>query len=195
MAKCTKLTKLAILSLICALLIVSAGLVLIFNKGQFVPTCSVDNISKIIKEYFSEPRDYLDRQRFGRVTTRLEKYLDDIGLNTTVQSFYLPREYGRRLEGRNIIGRWDGAHSGTASDQIVVIGGHYDTVYYSPGVDDNGSGCAAVMELARLVTKHQCKFNRTLMFVFFDMEENVSLLAILNKLAALNIHMGYLDYF
>lgn len=54
-----------------------------------------------------------------------------------------------------------------------MIGAHYDTVPKSPGVDDNGSGSVAVLELARLLHKHQCKLNMTVIFVLFDMEEDV----------------------
>jgi len=42
---------------------------------------------------------------------------------------------------------------GTKSpDRIIVIGAHYDTVYSSPGADDNASGIAALLELARLLS-------------------------------------------
>src|SRR2546422_7875795 len=34
---------------------------------------------------------------------------------------------------------------GNRADEIVVVGGHYDTVEGSPGADDNGSGSAAVV--------------------------------------------------
>ena len=39
---------------------------------------------------------------------------------------------------------------GTSSPQeIVIVGAHYDSVYGSPGADDNGSGVAALLEIAR----------------------------------------------
>lgn len=34
-------------------------------------------------------------------------------------------------------------------DEILIIGAHYDTVWISPGADDNASGVAGVMEIAR----------------------------------------------
>ena len=36
-----------------------------------------------------------------------------------------------------------------ARPQIVVIGAHYDSVFGSPGANDNGSGVAAMLALAR----------------------------------------------
>jgi len=59
---------------------------------------------------------------------------------------------------------------GTAlPDEIVVIGAHYDTVPGSPGANDNGSGVAAALALARRFAKQ--KPTRTLRFVFFANEE------------------------
>src|SRR2546422_4983712 len=40
---------------------------------------------------------------------------------------------------------------GNRADEIVVVGGHYDTAEGSPGADDNGSGSAAVVVLAGLL--------------------------------------------
>jgi hypothetical protein len=54
-------------------------------------------------------------------------------------------------------------------DEIVVIGAHYDTVPGSPGANDNGSGVAAALALARRFASK--KPARTLRFVFFANEE------------------------
>jgi Zn-dependent M28 family amino/carboxypeptidase len=54
-------------------------------------------------------------------------------------------------------------------DEIVVVGGHYDSVLGSPGADDNASGVAAVAEIARLLDgRAHC---RTLRFAAFVNEE------------------------
>ena len=58
------------------------------------------------------------------------------------------------------------------------MGAHYDTVRKSSGVDDNGSGSAAVLEIARLLTKHKCYFNKTIIFTLFDLEEEVSAVSV-----------------
>lgn len=54
-------------------------------------------------------------------------------------------------------------------DEIVVIGAHYDSVEGSPGANDNASGVAAVLELARL--SRDAKPQRTIRFVAFVNEE------------------------
>jgi Zn-dependent M28 family amino/carboxypeptidase len=58
---------------------------------------------------------------------------------------------------------------GAKSEEIVIIGAHYDSVIGSPGADDNGSGVAAMLALARAFAKQ--KPSRTLRFVAFANEE------------------------
>lgn len=55
------------------------------------------------------------------------------------------------------------------SDQIVVVGAHYDTVQGSPGANDNATGVAAILALARTFAK--IKPSRTVRFVAFTNEE------------------------
>lgn len=67
---------------------------------------------------------------------------------------------------RNLIAEIAGS---TKADEIVVIGAHYDTVYDCPGADDNTSGVAALLELARLLKDSHPV--RTIRFVAFVNEE------------------------
>jgi Zn-dependent M28 family amino/carboxypeptidase len=57
----------------------------------------------------------------------------------------------------------------TDPDKIVIIGAHYDTAPGSPGGNDNASGVAAALALARRFAEQSCR--RTLRFVFFANEE------------------------
>ena len=42
-----------------------------------------------------------------------------------------------------------GSRWGTAEDRLVLVGAHWDTVLNTGGLDDNGSGVSAMMELGR----------------------------------------------
>jgi Zn-dependent M28 family amino/carboxypeptidase len=55
------------------------------------------------------------------------------------------------------------------SNEIVVVGGHYDSVFGSPGANDNATGAAAVLALAREFAGQRP--GRTLRFVEFVNEE------------------------
>lgn len=59
---------------------------------------------------------------------------------------------------------------GVYPDQHIIIGGHFDAVPDSPGADDNGSGAAAVLEIARVLA--HVETNITIVFVAFDSEES-----------------------
>jgi Zn-dependent M28 family amino/carboxypeptidase len=54
-------------------------------------------------------------------------------------------------------------------DEIVVLGAHYDTVGGCPGANDNGTGLAALLELARRFASHPQP--RTIRLVAFVNEE------------------------
>jgi len=56
-----------------------------------------------------------------------------------------------------------------APQAIVVVGAHYDTVAGTPGANDNGSGVAAVLEIARMLADTAPA--RTVRFVAFANEE------------------------
>lgn len=53
--------------------------------------------------------------------------------------------------------------------EIILIGAHYDSVIGSPGANDNGSGVAAMLEIARHVAN--ADVDRTVRFVAFVNEE------------------------
>lgn len=69
---------------------------------------------------------------------------------------------------RNVVAELRGtAHP----DEVVVIAAHLDAFY--AGADDNSSGVAAMLEVARVAAGH--RFERTVRFVGFDLEERGSL--------------------
>ena len=57
----------------------------------------------------------------------------------------------------------------TRAEEILVIGGHYDSAFTSPGANDNGTGAVSVLALAREFAG--AKPQRTLRFVEFTNEE------------------------
>ncbi len=63
--------------------------------------------------------------------------------------------------------RWPGEH--------LILGGHHDTVYGSPGGNDNASGIITVMEVARIIAGLQAETGyapgRSIRFVTFSAEE------------------------
>jgi len=56
-----------------------------------------------------------------------------------------------------------------ASPKIILVGAHYDSVFGAPGANDNGSGVAALLALARGFSAKKSEY--TLRFVAFVNEE------------------------
>ncbi len=115
--------------------------------------------------YLSEgigQRSYLDIERLNIAADFIEKKLISFGCATERQPF----NYRNNLY-YNIIGEVEGIEK--ADKGILVIGAHYDTVIGTPGADDNASGIAGMLELARLAAAKP--FRRTVRFVAFCLEE------------------------
>lgn len=91
----------------------------------------------------------------------IEDSFQQLGYSVVSQSY---RSHGKTV--RNIEATLLG-HA--QKDQIILIGAHYDSVFGSPGADDNASGVAAMLEIARLLKEQ--KFARTIRFVAFTNEE------------------------
>lgn len=76
----------------------------------------------------------------------------------------------------NVIGLLKG---GDLAHEVILLGAHYDSVNWentagsAPGVDDNGSGTALVLSVARVLAGLGEKFRprRSVMFVAFNAEE------------------------
>jgi Zn-dependent M28 family amino/carboxypeptidase len=91
----------------------------------------------------------------------IESALSDSGFQTRRQNYAAEGKTCSNIEAQ-ITGE-------TLPDQIVVIGSHYDSVYGSPGANDNCSAVAANLALARRFK--DSKPDRTLRLVFFANEE------------------------
>jgi len=55
-------------------------------------------------------------------------------------------------------------------EEVVVVGAHFDTVFGTPGADDNASGVAGMLEVARVLAASPRP--ATIEFVAFDAEES-----------------------
>ncbi len=89
--------------------------------------------------------------------------------NNLTQSGYTVTEQTYAVEGKpanNLEAELTGSEPSAGT---VVLGAHYDTVPGTMGADDNASGVAAALELARLMKGS--KFHKTIRFVFFVNEE------------------------
>jgi hypothetical protein len=121
----------------------------------------LENDVRYLAEVIGE-RHYRNEGSLERTAQYLEGRLANLGYSVRVQA-YGP---GQPHPFKNLEVEIRG---GKRPDEIVVIGAHYDTVPGSPGADDNATGIAALLELARDFSGKKPK--RTIRFVAFVNEE------------------------
>lgn len=146
--------------------------VALYIRGPFVllvperppePAVSEDRLKEAVR-FLSielESRWYSDPESLEQAARWIEDELRAAGLAVTSQEYRL-----REGEYRNLIARREGSDPDAG---IVVVGAHYDAYGKMPGADDNASGVAVLLELARTLPAVQPR--HTQVFVAFTNEE------------------------
>ncbi|MGW1713738.1 M28 family metallopeptidase [Streptomyces sp. NPDC002156] len=88
--------------------------------------------------------------------------LDAAGFTTTIQQFTASSRTGY-----NLIADWPGGDP----EQVIMAGSHLDSVTSGAGINDNGSGSAAVLEIALAVSRAQYQPTKHLRFAWWGAEE------------------------
>ncbi|MEU3610850.1 M28 family metallopeptidase [Streptomyces sp. NPDC006872] len=88
--------------------------------------------------------------------------LDAAGYTTTIQQFTSSSRVGY-----NLIADWPGGDA----NQVVMAGSHLDSVTSGAGINDNGSGSAAVLETALAVARSGYAPTKHLRFAWWGAEE------------------------
>ncbi|NML50249.1 M28 family peptidase [Streptomyces sp. R302] len=88
--------------------------------------------------------------------------LDAAGYTTTVQQFTYSG-----TTGYNLIADWPGGDP----NQVIMAGSHLDSVSSGPGINDNGSGSAAILETALAVARSGYQPDKHLRFGWWGAEE------------------------
>ncbi|MBE8997620.1 M28 family peptidase [Nostoc sp. LEGE 12447] len=109
--------------------------------------------------------NHIQKLNFQRYTTK-ERSLTRTYITTELKKFGWKPKLEKFSEGVNIFAERIGTNKGA---KAILVAAHYDTVALSPGADDNASGVAVVLEVARLLGSRPTP--RTLQLAFFDQEE------------------------
>ncbi|MDI3385826.1 M28 family metallopeptidase [Streptomyces sp. B-S-A8] len=92
----------------------------------------------------------------------LKGKLDAAGFTTSVKEFT-----SGGATGYNLVADWPGGDE----NQVLMAGAHLDSVASGPGINDNGSGSAAVLETALAVSREQLAPAKHLRFAWWGAEE------------------------
>lgn len=130
------------------------------SPGEQILRDRLENHVLMLAEIIGE-RNIWNYSKLEASVDYIERTLADFGYKVKKQEFKFQDKTVKNLE-VEIIGT-------SLPEEIVLIGAHYDSVIGSPGANDNASGVAALLEIARLFAKE--KPSRTIRFVAFVNEE------------------------
>jgi hypothetical protein len=106
-----------------------------------------------------KPRNFKNIESLNNVAAYLKNELKKVCDSVAIQSYNV-----KHNEYKNVIGS-----IGLQHKERIIIGAHYDVYGNSEGADDNASGVAGLLELARLLK--DVKLTYRIDFAFYTLEE------------------------
>lgn len=155
---------------------------IVFPPNQF----EVDSINQYYKHWanFYKPEENQNRAIFfftkDKLTASLSQVQDSIAefvvnekiysKDLNIEDYKIESEFIKEFKSKNVIGKIEGKNK----DSLIVITAHYDHLgkvgnVYFPGANDNASGTAFLLNLAKYYSRNKPKF--TLIFIAFGAEE------------------------
>lgn len=116
-----------------------------------------------VRAVASVPHNVGHPQDLERAAVYIETVLAGMGYEVHRQAFPAAGQQVRNIE---VV-----IEPGSAQASTLVIGAHYDSFANAPGANDNGTGTAAVIELARLLADLRGKSPHRIRLVLFVNEE------------------------
>lgn len=119
------------------------------------------NLKKIVQAISIPRHGCYNYESLSLVAKFIEEHFKEYGYFVDFNQFYYSgREY------KNIVATLKGINS---SKEWILIGAHYDSAMGSPGADDNASGIAVMLEVARII--RETPIAERIKFVAFTLEE------------------------
>jgi len=110
----------------------------------------------------SQPQVSLTAEHYNRIARLLEH-------NVPVKlQFDIKNEFDPNTDSFNVIAEIPG---NAKKDELVMVGGHFDSWHYGTGATDNGAGSAVSMEVMRILKSLNLKMDRTVRMALWSGEE------------------------
>lgn len=144
--------------------IILASSIPLATGGENLTKDLINQINEeMLKYYLTTLISFAPRYTGSEQLRQAEEWIFDelksYGLNV---SYYEWKMGG--FEDRDIVATLKGK-----DDYVIIIGSHVDTTEDSPGADDNGSGVAVILALAKIFSQYH--FSHTIRFLFYTGEE------------------------
>lgn len=125
------------------------------------PIASETRLRSLVEEIANPQRQWEDTATLNSLAKGIRIHFERLGLNCQDQPFEVEGKTYRNVE-CVLPGK---------SAETIVVGAHYDAVGQTPGADDNASGVAGLIELARVFRESGTTPRSTLRFVAYSLEE------------------------
>ncbi|MDF2768088.1 MAG: Bacterial leucyl aminopeptidase precursor [Nitrososphaeraceae archaeon] len=143
--------------------------------NSVVSLVSTENIQRWINLLTSYHNRHSRLQVIDEVAVILQEEFRNLGYSDVYFHNYIHSDEGKDYRLKNVI-----CNKAGKTSKVILICAHYDTIVYdkkgtdiidarAPGADDNASGVASILEIARLLSK--IYLNHTIQLVFFSGEE------------------------
>ena len=122
----------------------------------------------IVKEISKQPH-YVGSKNHGVVANYLQKELQNLGLETSIQEGFTMTEKGTLVKAKNIIVKIKGSKNSKA----LLLLSHYDSAPHSKskGASDDASGVATILESVRAFLHNKTAHKNDIIILFTDAEE------------------------
>ena len=139
-----------------------------------------DNGSPRVANGPQVPMVHVAQESYGRLARMLDKKVP-VQLELNMQNKFFPKNTGSF----NIVGEIPGTDP-ALKDQVVIIGGHFDTWHAGTGATDNGAGSGTMMEAMRVLSTLNLHPRRTIRIALWTGEEQ----GLLGSRAYVRQHFG-----
>ena len=145
------------------LIIIGLFTIFITCKLSYAMEINKDNLYTTVKTLskVTPARNYSNPESLNKTAHYIKSKFEEYG--------YSPREQIYKVEGneyKNII-----VTAGPEDAPTLVVGAHYDVCGDQPGADDNASGIAGLLELARLIQTNKPELRYRIEMVAYTLEE------------------------
>jgi hypothetical protein len=113
----------------------------------------------------SLPQVVVSAEQYDRVVRILKKKVP-VTLEIEVQARFTDDD----LQGYNVVAEIPGVDK-KLKDEVVMLGGHFDTWHGGTGATDDGAGCVVAMEAVRILKAIGVQPRRTIRVAMWDAEE------------------------
>lgn len=121
-----------------------------------------------VKEISKKPH-FVGSKNHEAVANYVQKELQDLGLETSIQEGFTMTEYGTLVKSKNIIAKIKGSKNSKA----LLLLSHYDSAphSFSKGASDDASGVATIIEGVRAFLHTKTSHKNDIIILFTDAEE------------------------